>query len=134
MEHKKLTKHIIKVVETCNNYSWETYDGLQGKDFFSPSLQEKYFFVNQEQDRIETLEYDKKRKVVSDCQVDSIKRIDIKGNKAEVDLIMTSSISDIYRCTTFSTNITFLLNKSENDDWIIYDLYYKPCGKNKYSY
>lgn len=59
MEHKKLVKHIINVVKICNNSSWKTYDGLQGKNFFSSSLQEKYFFKNREKDRLETLEYDK---------------------------------------------------------------------------
>lgn len=132
MEKKKLEKHIISVVEICNNSSWETYDGLQGKDFFSPSLQEKYFFKNREEDRLETLEYDKKMQVVSTCKVDTINRVDIKGNNAEVDLQMTRTITDINRSTTFSTDATFLLSKNENGDWIIYDLSYKPHGKNKY--
>ncbi len=132
MEHKKLAKHMIKVIQICNNYSWDTYDGLQGKDFFSPELQEKYFFKNKDEDRLETLEYDKKMQVVSACKVDSIKSVDIKENEAKVDLLMTHTITDINRRTTFSTEATFLLNKNKKDVWIIYDFSYKPHGKNKY--
>ncbi|MCL6479769.1 MAG: hypothetical protein K6T65_15440 [Peptococcaceae bacterium] len=112
------------MVNVCNNYSWDNYSGTEGYQYFSPELQYKLFY----KDLNYNINFIKENRVISNCYIDKINDMVIKGNKAQVSLsvkhIITDKSGTVADC---SGNMVISLYKEQNK-WIIENVIFSKGG------
>jgi len=106
----------IKSIQESNNYSWETYTGNEGEEFFTDNLKNKFF------GKAVDLNYIKEYKIISKGNIE--KFTNINTSIPSISFIAYRKITDKNTTTEFRTEITYKF-KFLGYHWIIDDVNFK---------
>lgn len=105
----------IQSIKKSNNFSWETFKGEEGAEFFTQRLKDKLFG-----DTVD-LNYIREFQVVSEGYIESFKNIDL--SIPSVSFIAYRKVKDKYVVREYRTEIMYKF-KFEGYHWLVDDIYF----------
>lgn len=126
------TKHYLEnyaseVLRVSNTYTWKTYTGKEGMDYYTTELQKRLFLQHLE----DNVHYVKQRQVRSECSVEKIRGVKIVNkHTALVYLTARYTKSDVNYNTSYLTDMVLVMRKDQGK-WLVDNIIFKKGSVSK---
>lgn len=121
-QKKQLMQHVIHVFDRCNNYSWKSYTGIEGMEYFSAELQQKLFV----KDLDYNLQFIRNNKISSQCEIIEFREVKVRNDQAEVEFVMLLTTKDKEIEDSSLYHIALALSRGPIESWLIYEMVFQP--------